>query len=488
MRVWSDSQSERGAVTVVVNTREDFSLENFRRVSREGEDVQVGDEARRVMDDARRDFIALLESDRTQFIYGVTSKYGRNSNVPVPPEQQRARARQPRGRGIGGRGFGREALSEDVVRGMLFARLVNFVTGHAKVRPVLAERVAALLSGPLPRVPLDGQVSAGEVIPLSHALRDLDRSDLEEGEPNAVVNGAPVSAALVADVALDLPQRLRTAAAVFALAVEAYRAPLGAYDAALDSLWGDPAHARALELLREFLAGADVERIGHQAPVSYRIIARVLGEACRASSLVEDTAVISLRAVTENPVYVLPDSEHPLGRVFSTGGFHNGAAAFALNAANATLADLVLLSERLATALSWWDVSGLPGEARLGLSWVLGGYVEEARAAALPSLLPAALNDAQDDISSPVFPAYRRTLRASECLDHALAGLAAEASQALFVTGRKVAPPLIGFLEGVRAIFPPVEGLPSRELGSEVERLADAFAATVHGGSLELVP
>lgn len=474
-------------MTVVVNTREDFSLENFRRVSRGREEVQIGAEAERVMSDARTQFMALLDSDRTQFVYGVTSKYGRNSNVPVPPEQQRERARLPRGRGVGGRGFGSDSLGEDVVRGMLFARLVNFVTGHAKVRPVLAERVAALLSAPLPRVPLDGQVSAGEVIPLGHALRGLERGDLEEGEPNAIVNGAPASAALVADVALDAPHRLRTAAAVYALAVEAYRAPLGSYDEALDTLWGDPAHSAALALMREFLAGADHDRIGHQAPVSYRIIGRVLGEGCRAESLVTETASVSLRAVTENPVYVFPDEEHPLGRVFSTGGFHNGAVASALNLLNAAFADLVFLAERLATALSWWDVSGLPPQARLGFSWVLGGYVEEARAAALPSLLPAALNDAQDDVSSPVFPAYRRTLRVNECLDYALAGLAAEASQALFVTGREPAPPLRGFLESVRGIFAPVEGPPTRELGSEVEQLAAAFGVAARGGSLELV-
>jgi len=36
-------------------------------------------------------------------------------------------------------------------------------------------------------------------------------------------------------------------------------------------------------------------------------------------------------------------------------------------------------------------------------------------------LLPAAVNDPQDDVSSPAFSAYRRQARAAECLDDALA-------------------------------------------------------------------
>jgi len=54
------------------------------------------------------------------------------------------------------RGFGRDGLDERVVRGIVFARLADFIGGHAKVRPELARRVAALLDGPMPRVPLAG--------------------------------------------------------------------------------------------------------------------------------------------------------------------------------------------------------------------------------------------------------------------------------------------------------------------------------------------
>ncbi|MGH9302842.1 MAG: aromatic amino acid lyase [Acidimicrobiales bacterium] len=470
-------------MTVTLHSRDDFTFENFRRVARGREPVKIGEGALSRMQDAREGFMRLLDSDRTQYIYGVTSNFGPRAHLAVPPDKQREHAR--RRSTSSGRGFGGGSLDESVVRGIVFARLVNFVAGASKARPVLAERVAALLDGPMAPLPLDGQVGAGEVLPMAHVLRDLDRNDLEEGEGNALSNGAPCAAALVCDVALDTPGRLRNAECVFALSVEAFRAPLGAYDEALDDLWGDEDEAAALRSLRALLAGASTDRLFHQAPVSYRILGRLLGEARRAGRAVEKVARVSLRSVTDNPVYVMADAEHPLGRVLSTGGYHNGAAYPALNALSAAWADLALLAERQATALCTPDTSGLPLAARVGFSWVMSGFVEEARAAASPTLLPASVNDSQDDISSPTFNAYRQEQRAAESLDEALAALAAEASQALFVTGRAPAPELRDFLEHVRSIFPPVEGDSRRELGEEAGRLAESFASVASAASAE---
>jgi histidine ammonia-lyase len=75
-------------MTVVVNGRSDFTLENFRRVAVGGEGVAIGDEARKAMETARIAFVALLESDRTAFMYGVTSRPGIEVQVAVAPEEQ----------------------------------------------------------------------------------------------------------------------------------------------------------------------------------------------------------------------------------------------------------------------------------------------------------------------------------------------------------------------------------------------------------------
>ncbi len=409
-------------MTVVVNSRDDFTLENYRRVAMDGESVAIGPEAHKAMADGRANFLRLLESDRTQFIYGVTSNFGPRARLTIPPDQQRAHAR---GRGFPGhwaRGFGGGFLDERVVRGIVFARLANFVAGNSKARPVVAERLAALLDQPMPPVPLDGEIGAGEVLPMVHVLRGFRRDDLEEGDANPLANGSPVSAALAADTALHARHRLDHAGQILALSVEAFGAPLDSYDGALDDLWGDQDEALALAALRRHLDGASAEGRRTAVPASYRVLGPVLGQAHRAVAGVARAARVSLRSVTDNPVYVPPGEGHPLGRAFSTGGFHNAMTYPALNALTAAWADLALLAQRHVTALCHAAVSAPPAQAppapardsgsaagaTTGLEPVLPGLVDEARAAAMPTLLPAAVNDPQDDVSAPVFGAYRR--------------------------------------------------------------------------------
>jgi histidine ammonia-lyase len=418
-------------MAVVVNDRDDFTLENYRRVSEGGEPVVIGPRACETMAAARADFIRLLESDRTQFIYGVTSSFGPRVKVTIPPEQQRTHARGFEFRGNWARGFGGDYLDERVVRGIVFARLANFVAGNSKARPVIAERLAALLDGPLPPVPLDGEVGAGEGLPLAHVLRGFRLDDVEEGEANPIANGSPVSAALAADAALRAAPRLDHAEQALALSAAAFGVPADAYAEELGELWGDADEAAALAVLRRCLSSASPgRRQAGQVPASYLILGRVLGQARRAVAGLTEAARISLRSVTDNPVYVPPDAAHPRGQALSTGGFHNAMAYPALNALAAVWADLTLLAGRHVAALRATDPAAGPGPE-------LSALTEEARAAAIPTLLPAAVNDPQDDVSSPVFGAYRREATAAACLDGAIALLTREAGQALDAAGRK---------------------------------------------------
>jgi len=485
-------------VTVVVDTRDDFTLGNFRRVAVDGESVEIGPVAWRVMDETRAAFVSLLDANRTAFFYGITTRAGLEVTVAIAPEDQLAFARSFAGRP--GRGFGGGFLDERVVRGIVFARLSDFVEGNAKVRPIVAERVAALLDHPLPRVPLDGQVGAGEVLPMRHVTVALSDLELEEGEGMALINGSPASSALLADAALHARNRIYHAERFFALSIEAIRAPLDAYDEALESLWGDAQETAALRALRGHLQGAELEnRLSHQAPVSYRIVPRLLGQARRAVEEVERAAAVALRSVTENPVYVPPDADHPFGRVLSTGGYHNAAAPAALGMLSLAWAELALVAERQVTAMHLSSVSGLPhflnppGQERhesLGgatnlFGWVAGAFAEEARSAAAPTLLPASINDPQNDVSSASFSAYRKERRAAECLDGTLAILALVSSQALHVTGKKPAPPLEPLLDVVRSLFPPVDGSIPRDQGAEAGRLAELIGFSALTGALE---
>jgi histidine ammonia-lyase len=481
-------------MTVTAGAAEDFNLETFRRVTVDGEGVVIAPAAVRVMAEARAGFERLLGADPDGFIYGVTRRPGVEVGTAIPPEGLREYARSFRGVG---RGFGQDSLDERVVRGIVFARLADFIGGHATVRPELAQRVAALLDGPLPRVPLDGQGGAGEILPLMHVMAAVDAGDLAEGEGMALLNGSPCATALAADAALHAGHRLRLAEAIFALSIEALAAPLDAYDESLDGIAHDEAERIVLRRLRSHLRGAATSgRLAHQAPVSYRILPQILGQAQRAVQAVDHAATAALRSVTENPVYLPASQGHPFGRVLSTGGFHNGAAAPALNWLTASWADLALVAQRQVTAMHS-PTSGLPhllapadfvpgasGGATNLFGWVATGLVEEARALAAPTLLPATVNDSQNDIATPTFGAYRNERRAAECLGSLLAILALVSSQALFVTGRDPAPPLAGLLDGIRSVFPPIQSERGGQ-GIQAAELATIFSRAALTGRLD---
>lgn len=465
---------------VLLTNRADLTLDSFYRVAWLGEGVAFTEAACARMADARAGFLRLLESDPNLVIYGVTSGYGQMAHLRFSHEERKAHARRPpvaADTSFGGR------LPDRITRGIVFARLANFVEGHAAVSVELAEAVAGMLDEPaLPAVPALGHGSAGEIQALSRLFGPLAQGRaLGEKEALSLVNGSPCASALLADAALAARARLDLAVAVFALSIEAMEAPLAAYDAILEELWGDPHEAFALRSLRAYLSDAALNRRPYQAPVSWRILPRVLGQAARALAQAEEVAAISLRAVSDNPVYIPPDAAHPNGRAFSTGGYHNAKAYMALDDLAAAWADLSLLCDRHVTKLLDGKVSRLPENLMVGdgypgcLAFTAVAYAEQARHAAQRTLLPGSEGGGfgQNDVAVPVFPAWRKEAEAAECLQANLAILSAIASQAFFATDRKPTARLAPLLGQIREQVAPVTD--ARALGPDAECLSDTF-------------
>ena len=482
-------------MTLVLESRADITLDAFNRVAWQGEGVRFHDTARAAMRAARRAFLDLLESDPDIVVYGVTSGYGQMAHLRFTPEERRNHAR--RAPSAVQTSFG-EPLPERVARGIVLARLANFVEGHAALTPELAEAVAALLDGALPAVPSLGNGCPGEIQALGHLFTPLAEGfALAEKDSIALVNGSPCASALLADAVLAARQRLAVAIEVFALSIEAIRAPTGHYDAVFEDLWGDPCEAAVLRQLRGWMDGAGGDRRSYQAPVSWRILPRVLGQAERAVRQAEEAAAISLKAVSDNPVFLPPDDAHPKGRVLSNGGYHNAKAYPALDNLAAAWADLALLCDRHVTKLLDGRTSHMPeflmasgeghfgsGEGYIGcLGFTAAAYAEQARQAAARSFLPGSEGGGfgQNDVAVPTFFSWRREAEAGRCLDAGLASLAAVASQAFHVTDRAAPPPLAPLLEEVRDVFPPV--VESRALAFDAEALQTVLTAKVFAGA-----
>jgi histidine ammonia-lyase len=414
----------------------------------------------------------------------VTSGYGQMAHIRFTAEERRRHAQRPPS--AAATGFG-DPLPERLVRGIVFARLVNYVEGHAAISPELAEAVAGMLDeGRLPTVPSRGNGSAGEISALSYLFHDVAcRRELKEKDALALINGSPCATAMIADSVLAARRRLDLAHEVFALSADAIRVPWEQLDAALEELWGEPYESRALSSLRTLVEGGEEMRRPYQAPVSWRILPRILGRALRAMDNAEDIARISLRAITDNPVFLPPDAWHPRGRVLSNGGFHNAQAPAGMDGLSAAYADLAVLADRHVSKLLDGKVSQLPHQlittdGYLGcLGFTALAFAEDARNACQASLLPGSEGGGfgQNDVASPIFPAWQRHEQAAQALEATLACLAVIASQALFATNRCAPPRLEGLLSEIRRYVPPVEG--SRMLGPEVESLAMGFRRRV---------
>ncbi len=474
-------------MTLTLASRKDFTLDSYKQVAWQGQKVAFDTNALARMADCRAAFDRLIE-DPEITIYGVTSGYGQMAKVRLTPEERQRHANRPPLAAM--TSFG-EPLPARVVRGMIFARLTNFIEGHSAITPSLAEAVAGLLDGgPLPSVPALGNGCPGEILALSHLFADVGSTQrLAPKDALSLINGSPCATALISDAALAAEARLQLAIQVFALSSEALKVPLTHFDAALEDLWSDPHETLALQGLRRAMeGGASEDRRPYQAPVSWRILPRVLGQASRVLAQVREVSEQSLVAVTDNPVYLPPDAENPNGRCFSTGGYHNAKAYPALDNLAAAWADLAMLCDRQVTKLLDGAISLLPPQLRVGEDGYVGtvgfsvlAYAEQARQAAQRSFLPGSEGGGfgQNDVAVPTFFSWRKEAEAGMCLEAGLACLAAIASQAYFVTERAAPPALRDLLAEVRSYVPPVDS--ARGLGPELGELAGAFSRRVYG-------
>ncbi len=481
-------------MTLVIQSLNDFTIENYNRVAWGGEGVMLSPAAVKRMAEERRRFERLIE-DPGVTIYGVTSGYGQNAKKRLTPEERKLHAKVPPVQSAASSG---NPVPQRVVRGIVFARLANFIEGHSAITPAIAEAVAQMLDGrELAPVPARGQGGAGEILSLSHLFANFaENPAIAEKDLLSLINGSPAASALTADAALAARARLDLAAEVFALSAEAFNIPLSHFAVALEGLWNNRHDAWALRRLRELIGnGHGGARRPYQAPVSYRILPRMLGQAHRAAVMAEEIAAESLGAVTDNPVMLPADESHPDGEVISTGGYHNPHAVLAMDAVAAAAANLIVIAGRHADKLLNGAVSLLPDQLGLGnstdylgcLPFASAGYEEEARLMAQTTLLPGSETGgyAQNDVASPVFLSWTKQERVGALLEAALANLAIISLRALDLTSRPVPPGLNGLETAIRQYLPPLHsGLAPGPVAARIEA---AFRSRVYGTSRDAI-
>lgn len=300
-------------------------------------------------------------------VYGVRTGVGARVVDRLSPE--RARGAQVALLRSHAAGTG-EALPAPFVRAGMLVRLNSLAQAHSGVRAVVLERIAELLNAGLtPQVPSIGSLGAsGDLAPSAHAFRALigegvlydragrrhradeamrrygiDLVELESKEGLALINGTHFMAGAGAIVGCRARQALNTADLGAALALEACRGHLGAFDPRVHNLRPVPGQARVAANVRRLVSGSTrvrTEGMGQDA-YSLRCVPQVHGAAREATEFYLRLVNYDLQAATDNPVVFTQPFD-----VVSAGNFHGQTLALAFDTLRLALADLASMAER----------------------------------------------------------------------------------------------------------------------------------------------
>lgn len=471
-------------MTVTVSGPKDFTLSALQRVALHAEGFEFSRRALRQIDAWHREFSRYVAENSQRFIYGVTSGYGPKASTRIAPEKN-LHHEMP----FIGFSFSDEHFPDSHVRAMFFSMAAMVINGAPALSSRQASAVTRALKGPMPSIPSSGITSPGEMMVLFYLLRVLPELTSELACSHC--NGAVGSVAIAGLRALAARRRIQLAEQIFALSADAIQCPMEHFHPGLKPLWGDRYEGESLDSLGYWLRGAKrTGRRSYQAPVSYRILPRVLGQARRAVHALERAAEQSLQGLTTNPTYVA--SSHGVGqKTLSNAGFHETPSPQALDNVMATWTDLASIAHRHANKLHRGAVSKLPdrlrrdeGPSTTYIEYVAGDIEDEMRRLAQPSLLSPADPGAsdQDDVNSPGLIACRMEARVAHLFDRVLTLTAVTASQALSVTDRRPPKNLARLVSTIRRHFPVVESV--RDLGVDAQALSSVFTQHCETGEV----
>lgn len=319
--------------------------------------------------------------DAGETVYGVTTGFGESCVNEVASEH--VAAMPVNLMRFHGCGTGR-LLTEEESAAVVAARLTSLVTGWSAVRPLLLERLCALLNARvLPCIPAEGSVGAsGDLTPLSYvvaalvgerevyrggavvdaatALREagIEPITLAPKESLAIMNGTSVMAALCC-LAFDGARRLaRLSAALTAMASDVMRGNKAHFDDRIFAAKPHPGQRAVARWVREDIeydpARPHEGRI--QDRYSIRCTPHVVGVLVDALPWMRTWLETELNGANDNPL-IDPET----GEALHGGNFYGGHVCFVADALKNAVANVAdLLDRQLALLCSATTNNGLP--------------------------------------------------------------------------------------------------------------------------------
>ena len=352
-------------MSVVINGK-DLTIEDVIKVAREGEKVEIAEDAKAAVNKAREYIDKKLEENAV--IYGLTTGFGKFANVRISIEDTVKLQRNLIRSHTCSLG---DYFDQKYVRSAMLLRCNALVRGNSGIRlSTIQTMVDMLNAGIHPLVPEKGSLGAsgdlaplscialgligegfseykGEIMPSRDALKKegIEPVALEAKEGLALNNGTQMLTAVGLNVLWDAMNLAKVADIACAMTDEALHGITAAYDPKIQELRGHQGQKDVAENLLTLLEGSNnakrEQKDKVQDPYTLRCAPQIHGASRDAFDYVYDAVSEEINAVTDNPI-LFPDED----QVISGGNFHGQPMALAFDFMKMAISELADVSER----------------------------------------------------------------------------------------------------------------------------------------------
>lgn len=361
-------------------TGDHLTIELVHNVVQDRRRVRIAREAAERLAASRAMVTRYLDEERP--IYGVTTGFGRFSDVVIP-ESERAQLQlnliRSHAAGVG------VPLSPQVSRAMLLLRANALAKGYSAVRPVVVERLVDLINHDIiPIIPSQGSVGAsGDLAPLAHlalvlvgegeawyrgqrmsgreALNQagVEPVILEAKEGLALINGTQTMTALGALGSFRASCLAEWADIAGSLSFQVLRGIPNAFAASVFEVRPHPGLMHSAQNLRHLLQGSRLTtnpgELRVQDAYSLRCMPQVHGASRDGLRHVQEVVTREINSATDNPLFFVDEQT-----VISAGNFHGQPVALVLDYLGIIAAEWADISERRIERMVNPALSGLP--------------------------------------------------------------------------------------------------------------------------------
>jgi len=345
---------------------ETLTFERIAAIISNKEKLQLSDEAKRNII-ACRAYLDKKIKTHPDPIYGINTGFGSLYNVSIAAEdlsQLQKNLMMSHACGTG------DEVPQEIVKLMLLLKIQSLSYGKSAVQLITVERLLDFYNHDiLPVVFVQGSLGAsGDLSPLAHLclpliglgevyyknekksaaevlnLLNLKPIALQSKEGLALLNGTQFMSAYGTWCLLHAKKINLVADYVGAVSLEAFDGRIEPFKPHLHTIRPHCGQIETAKNMRQLLAGSELinrKKEHVQDPYSFRCIPQVHGASKDAISFAEQTFLIEINSVTDNPT-VFPEEDE----ILSGGNFHGQPLAIALDILCIALAELGNISER----------------------------------------------------------------------------------------------------------------------------------------------